>query len=665
MKMPSKIHAVNLEYDDPQYKTKPQDVTVLGADGRLYQIDVYSLFEDERFCRLIAPCGSGKSTVQVALAIGDVVNSNLQRLQVFVVPQSHIAFGFFARNGGVKRIQIHGNVFEVSVSDQPNHHFCDKSSVSELKDILVNRPKLSKLCKGNRLTGLFVTVTNAALVQAWEQMTPMERKKAIHNVHFRIDESHHVLTGGISEKAAAVLTPEQIEDAQTNNQLGTFCKYVLKSSDKTARMTFSTATDFRGDSHSPISSEFDNLFTNYKLDWLEHWKTIGIKDLYVLFNLFKNDPIKTLVSHICKEKKEKHYVVIPPMNSGWRKGLSKDEAVTIIVKALKKKWANVRVLDLVTEATQDANKKLLLDEPKDGVTGDSRKSSQYDVVLTCMLGREGTDWVPCSRLHVTYAEGSITLAVQTIGRLLRRYTSVEGKAKTLAIARYYLPSFPKPKNGMSKDELLDTRKNVLFIMMQCEELFYPILYPNVPRKKGKKGTGKGAGAHYGSLEDPIGCTEYRALKEEFLETMEDLEIAEMLTQKSMMDTITSLLHNYGVSKKSLHYKDAVHTLIIFWARRLDPSFVGVMDIAFLREMGFPALYEKMTKEGRTLMASYGLNVGKALRALLQKAWDKNIATIKKLRATGKLKTEGDFKNYPKLRAWAFAYDRYLEKKHGL
>ena len=60
-------------------------------------IEVLNEFKDSQFSALVAPCGSGKSTAQVALAIQDVVASG--RLQVFVVPQTVIADGFFKGDG--------------------------------------------------------------------------------------------------------------------------------------------------------------------------------------------------------------------------------------------------------------------------------------------------------------------------------------------------------------------------------------------------------------------------------------------------------------------------------------------------------------------------------------------------------------------------------------
>lgn len=630
-----RTRATNLEYRNPKYLDKKAigvDKT-LGSAGRDWQVKILGMFKDSRFSELTCPCGAGKSTAQVGLAIQDVIESKYERLQLFVMPQTHIAEGFFKKNGEYTTIRIGDQVYTVSVS--PEHNFCSASSIKRLKKLLVSRKGLSKFCRGNVLSGLFAMTSNHALAYAWNSMSAAEKQKAVHNLHLRCDESHHLAMGG---------------DDQDANNLGKIANYILESPDTTARLTFSTATNFRGDQRNICSPAHRGKFTKFALDWIEHWKTIGIRDLFVSFDEFAGNPVAQVVDSVARETNEYHYIAVPPSNAGWRQGYGKSEGVNKLVAALKKKWPACRILNLVPQEEQHTGKSALLNEPKTADDG----LPQFDVVITCMLGREGTDWCPCSRLHVTYPEGSITLAVQTLGRLLRRF-----KGKTKAFARYYYPEFPDT-DELTKSELLDDRKNALLLMTQIDEQFFPILFPSLPREGGK--TPGDRGNHMGTLEALIGSQAYIALKRDFLSQAADYGLASMDSAGSgyadaLADVIDSAIDSADVPEE--FYDDAVETLQAIWLRCASPKFRGI-NISFVRESGFHKLVAKTTKFGRTLIGHHDVRKMERMREIVRTTADEKVAEIGRLMDAGKIRVQSDWRKYPKLRQWM----RYAVARFG-
>src|SRR5271156_6775655 len=66
-----------------------------------WQVKAYDQLLPTRQNEIIAPCGSGKSILQAALAVGDYIASHGTRKQLIVVPQVHIAEGFFPGDGAI------------------------------------------------------------------------------------------------------------------------------------------------------------------------------------------------------------------------------------------------------------------------------------------------------------------------------------------------------------------------------------------------------------------------------------------------------------------------------------------------------------------------------------------------------------------------------------
>jgi hypothetical protein len=589
----------------------PKGTKILGQAKHKWQLEALELFKNKQWCALVCPCGAGKSTAQVGAAIQDVVASRQRRLQLFVVPQTHIADGFFPSNGEPIFMNIKGRAFKVTM--KPGHHFCDDPSVSRLRAFLLTDRRDLSDCRGDHLSGLFGITSYHALVAVWESLTESERVVAIRNLHLRLDESHHVV-------------------AQDEfNKIGSICLFMMERGGRTSRITLSTATDFRGDKKDIFAPKLRDKFTFYNLDWLRHWKTLGIRNLGIEIGEFEDDPIAQVVKNIAQEKSQSHYVVIPPRNVGWRANFDDDSyGLDNLITALKAEWPRCRILDLVTQPTQDMNKAALLREPK--VAG----RPNFDVVITCMLGREGTDWCPCSRLHVTYPEGSLTLAVQTLGRMLRRF-----ERKRDAIARYYYPTFES--KGDKRHNLLDDRKNALLLMTQCEEMFYPIIFPMLP-KEPATAIQPSQTHNMGTLETILGSSAYIELKKEFLGTVIENGIMGMKNAAELNIIIDTLLDDYDVPAE--FKEEGRATLQIIFGRCTKKGFRDV-SVAFVRENGFEALYETFTDDDSSLLCfQHNLSKMRRLRGIVEDNWEKMYAQAKE-----NIKSVSDWNKYPALKRW--------------
>lgn len=587
-----------------RHQTRKQGVDViLGSNPHEWQLDSIDEFVDLvnnrlRFLYngLFCPPGAGKSTLLRALTTLDILGTNYGRLQLIAVPKLDIADGFFMRHGKYTTIEILGNQFHIAV--EKKYNFCQESSVNRLISLLTqSRKKIAKLCRGNRL-GMYAMTSYQALSLAWQRMSHAQRLVAIRNLHLILDESHHVAT--------------------ELNGVGRIVDFIAKHNDGTTAITISTATDYRGDGSPTVPEAIREQLHTYRRDFIEHFNTLEVKDLLVDVVEYKQNPIDQVVK--AATKKGKHLIVVPSRDTGWRAQYKEDTywGVDVLVEALVKAGVpRSRILNLVPSDERDGDdgtRIKLRQEPKRAEDGESR----YDIIITCGLLREGSDWCPCSNLHVTYAEGSLTLAVQTLGRLLRYF---EGKTKLSA--NYYFPEFPEPREGVSKEDILDGRKNCLFLMLQLQEDWFPLLFPTIPAGKKNNG-GERAHERGTTLRDILRGDKYERMKREFLTRCIDMEA--MGTLDEGFDGLTDeIIEKYNVPAQ--YHEEAKRTLEALYLRGADTLNFRRYSIDFVREHGFPALQRDL-KTG-ILRFKHNSKHMKLLKKIVQRKWDEEFARIQK------------------------------------
>ncbi len=596
-----RVEGINPEYDNKRYITIPNQET---KELRWWQPECFEQLKNTQFAICAAFCGSGKSILQVALAIHDIVENNWKQKQLIIVPQQHISQGFI----GDEILEyipviVNGEKYEWKVMN----NFCDEKNVGILRKLKkwLLQDAVSLSCKhkgGNIITGINAVASHQALSMVWNKLTEAEKKKAIKNLTLRVDEAHHVK--GVFDVNENGLTDQEklvMEEESTN--LGKICKFMFNKRYKNSKIHLTTATPYRGDKRIILSPDVLKKFEVYYLDWIEHFKTTGIKNFFLEYQEYNSDPIRQVIANIKAEPNEKHLVIIPSSTHKWRSN-GNDELQDLLTR-IHKVVPKERVLDLVTKSTQSANKLKLLKEPKDASQGESK----YDVVVTCMLGREGTDWCPCSRLHNTACENSITLAVQTMGRPFRRF-----KGKQNVKMCYYIKRFKKPKKGMTKRELLSDRTNALLVCLQLDEMCHPIMIPVIPQSADNKSKNNGNGGSISStsLTEVFG-DQYPGVKQELFEEIECLEKKD---KQGVYSVIDNILDKYNVSDDVIEgVRDAMKVLVL---RVLSPKLRNLgIDIAFLREHGFDKIIKKHKLQDTSIFfGSYNDKDWKIIRSIL-------------------------------------------------
>jgi hypothetical protein len=603
-----KVEGHNPFYGQLQY-LYPVDVKFKQMFG--WQKEAFDKGKDSRFFAIQAFCGSGKSILQINLALHDIVSSGFKQKQLIVVPQEHIHRGFVA-DGDLNYLSVHQNDKDYQWNIQGTDNFCDgkEPRLEGLKKwLLMPSNKLGKYCSEKTISGLNSICSHAALVGVWKMLTDEEKIKAINNLTLRVDEAHHINHVLLDSEE---LTPEErLAIDYEATELGRVCTFILNSANASSKLHLTTATMYRGDRKTILSKEVREKFTEYNLDWIVHFRSLGIKSFYLQYEEYDQNPIDQIVQQVVAEPQEKHFIVVPSSGHKWRHG---GEEYKLLIARLQKH--GLKVLDLVTPETQVINKKLLLEEPK---VKSNDNPSKFDAIVVCMLGREGTDWCPCSRLHNSACENSITLAVQTIGRPFRRYDG-----KELVKIYHYVKKFTMPKNGITKRELLVDRTNALLVCMQINDMMNPIMIAAIPKQGNKKDYEPKQ-----SLGDFFG-DQYENVLRELLDVYEDLPFEE----KNWAGVLTVAEQVCDVFDVEENRENIVAAL----AKRLlnelapdeaKPAIEGI-DAEFIRHAGFDRLAEKFELNRSVYFGNYEEKDWKIIRNILWGNWFEKAEEMKSI-----------------------------------
>lgn len=468
------LQPANFDYSDPNWKPlkvvlpvlKDTDPKELGYGGRNYQVRCYNQFHKKRKTIFISPTGSGKSLVQIFNAAREIIESDYKQKQVFTVPQLNIGNGFTDYKH--KKLRIDGEVYDWEVTT--NCCYDPEQSVKKISDFLLNKHPCKSYRVNKVIGGCTAVVSYAALLSAFNKMTPDEQLLAIQNTSFRLDEVHHI--SGVDENDV------------TANRLGEFCKFILNN-DGCLHLT--TATFFRGDQTIILANCYMENFEVFRVPFLEHWTTLGLKELHQNYHCYKNgnDLLKQILDSIALEPNEPPIIIVPSDGQKFFKNIDKWKWVKKLVNDLGEIYSADKVLDLVTPDRQQQDKKRLTSDIQD-----------FCAIVTCAIGREGTDWPACSRVYNTVLDANALQPIQKLGRALRQN---EGKIDVKMIN--YIEYFDKWDDDpvIIRDRLSD-RFNAVIAASMLDDMFYPILMPTLPQNE----TGEFSEVHNVTLEDVYG-----------------------------------------------------------------------------------------------------------------------------------------------------------------
>lgn len=532
-----------------------------------WQIEALQLGRAARHLLIQAPGGAGKSLLQVMMAQADIEDTGNK--QLILVPKNHIHHGFF--DDDCIQFTLPGESSPSRWTVRQN--FCSTSK-SDVKTKLLKDFLLTDVRQMRNEEDLAAIATHRALIDAWKRMSKKEKHQALRNISFRIDEAHH-LSNVFHESDLDLFNVKDkqgiIDDA---TRLGAFVQYVLRHDEETVKVHLATATFFRGDCRTILSQRFKHEFAHYYLPWDEHFETLGIDNLVFDFVNYQDDPIEPLLKMVASEPNERHLVIIPALTHRFRT----TETVPAIMKGLLKHFHESEVLDLVSPDTQEAHKLLL-----------NRYPERFRAVVACRLFDEGTDWVPCTRMHNTDAcETSVTLAVQRFFRPLRRHSS----KRDVRIFNY-LPDLSPDMTDEDKRRVLSNRLNAILACIVTQGELVPCMVPVKNAPKGEKprkaiSLQEVLGHHYTSvmddllkgyerIEDKSDAIQIEALVERVTQEYElpdDVEAADVKTA-----LLQQVIRIANPKKKVLDRK------------ALEPKGI---DAEAIRQQGFDKVWKKLS-----------------------------------------------------------------------
>jgi len=559
---------------------------------RYWQTKAFEKLYNSNLFLIKAFCGSGKTTLSIVLALYDTIKNS--RKTIFIVPQSHIGDGF-----AISGKFCVPNLGTVNLCSANN--FCENSpsKVDMLINFMLRKANFSDFKHEDEYVvdgsqGMVVCTHQAFNTAMRRIIADGKFDLAVKNTAFYVDEAHHIKGGEIDAKEDEVI--------KDYNQLGEVLYKIIDKADKNnSRVGLTTATFFRGDQGIIVKSEYLDKFDRYELEFLKHFETLGIEEVFINFEEYDDDPIHQIVENIRKElRSERHLVVVPTVVGKWRK--NQDPTLEKLMRKLSRMVEeeglnpDETILDLVPESTQDKNKSILLKEPKERY--DEENNSKIRIVITCMLGREGTDWCPCSRLHNASIElGSPTLAVQTLGRLFRKFEQKE----TVGII-YYIKKFKGLLDSLSKREFLMDRVNAMLSLMIIDDLLCPIILPELPKcssdkrpasKSSKKTKSEGI-----RLADVFG-DDFEKIKKEMIDSLSVESSFDEETVNRIINTVITSYEFEDVVKvetskgiKLTEKDNIIAGLKIFLLKaRSEALRQKNIDVAEIRKNGFDILVE--------------------------------------------------------------------------
>ena len=552
---------------------KSSEPKVLGTDGRNYQVKCFKKFNKKNCTIFIAPTGSGKSLVQIFNAAREILDSDYQQKQVFVVPQNNIGKGFTHQKH--EKIRINKKVYNWRIEED----CCtdNNESTKRIKKFLLEDVNCDYEKKNQIIGGCTAIVSYSALLRAFEDMSEEQKLKAIQNTSFRPDEIHHIC--GVDSEVSP-------------NRLGEFCHFVLMNN---GSLHLTTATFFRGDRQVIIGNEFIDEFTIYRVPFLDHFENLGLKSLSQNYCAYKNadDLLKQILDSCSKEPNEPPIIILPSDGHAFFDECDKWIWTKKLVNGLGKIFGDKNVLDLVSPDTKFVDKKRLVSDEQD-----------FLAVITCAIGREGTDWQACSRVYNCVLDGNVLQPIQKLGRALRQYND-KTTVKMINYIEYFGDWDNKPEKIRQK---LSDRFNAILFASMLDDMLYPKLVKLVPDSNNSNQFDDDFGTEGVSLEDIYGDKRNEIIEELLFQ----VSALKDRTKESVDIIIDGLISEYEdqILIENIDLNDLKDRLRYEVVIRFDndPSLrMNGINVDFIREEGWDKVFQQHILNGNLFAGSVDFN----------------------------------------------------------
>lgn len=579
---------------------------VLGFGNRKYQADCCLAFKGLKRTLLQAPTGSGKSLILVQCAARAVIDSNHARKQIILVPMVDIGNGFSYRS--YPKLEIDGKVY----TWDPETDCCDDNRKDEERVALIKKFLLSTPnCEADRINNLIRSCvaisTYNAFLAAWDSLTKKQQRQVVQTLDIRIDEAHHI--AGTTKKGGS-------------NQLGKLCHFILKNR---GSLHITTATFFRGDGQLIISPEYLKDFRTFRVDWMEHWNGLGLKRLGIEYKTYANleDFKDQVLEAVRKEPKEPCLIILPSDGHGIFKEGTKKKTKAKLVKDLVDGLSQIlgpdQVIDLISKDTADNHKSRF-----------SSKKKDFSAVVTCAVGKEGSDWPACSRIHNGVLDRNTLQPIQKLGRALRRCL-----AKTNVKMINYIEEIPAWDEDREKiRRIISDRFNCVLIGSMLDELFFPIYMPALPKKQ-KEGDEERGEARPATLEDVYG-SQRNNLIDDLVRRVKVLDTDER-TLPNIDEIILNLIEEYREDMiLDVTDEDLKERLRKEVKRRFRTDHLEIMTDSMIlqavRERGWDRVVREDIAPGSPFLGTADTPELKQfqsiLRTISEETWNKNAQEVK-------------------------------------
>lgn len=432
---------------------------------RPWQKRAFSMLRDRDDMTINAPMGSGKSWMICLLSTHKMrADSKLRTL--IAVPQGVIGNGFKKADillpDGTK---LHW---------EPKHWICDGNGSRSNTDYVINWLKGKHADLNDRV----VVCTHSTILNVYKRLRDSKKLALLKDLMLWIDEAHHVRNTKVEAGKKVVFS----------NGIGGLIAHAVKSKGS-IKVGLATATFFRGDRCTLLTSEMEPLFTRFNLAFDEHLGDMEhLRSFTYKFMLcgpaYHEDMPKLFRSH-----RGKYIVHIPSPNSNHSTG-DKYAEVEDVVAAFKKAYGGrksesdetpglislkgkngeFKILDLVDEDDRDDKKQF--------TQTINASPDALDAIIALGMCKEGFDWVHADRSVIVGSRGSLVDVIQTIGRLFR-----DTPGKTHVEVIHMLPfSFDQLDKTKHREELNNYLKCVYGSMI-LEDMIDPIRIKGPARPK--------------------------------------------------------------------------------------------------------------------------------------------------------------------------------------
>ena len=433
---------------------------------RNWQISAFEALKNASQMILNAPTGSGKSWMMCVLSTFKM-QQRLSLKTIISVPQTIIASGFLeAKIKMPTGEKIHWKI---------KHNLCEKGALS--------RGTVNYLIAWLTKTGVqslddrTIICTHSTLIHLYKKLKQMNQLFLLDDLVIWIDEAHHLKN--IEAKNLGIC----------NNGLGALVSYILNAQNSNVQLGLTTASFFRGDRCSLLTSSMESKFERFNLPYDQYFKTMKYLKSFSIDFLLCGPQYHKAIELLIKQRKAKDIIYIPHPVSGYSTGNKQQEVVHVlnaygnldqsaskIINFVDGIHGTYKILDLVNENLRK-EKKVFLSDPLL-----KKNPDMLDVIIALGMFKEGADWIHADRSIIVGARSSLVDMIQMIGRLFR---DTPGKEHVEIFQ--LLPFSLDQQNEEKFTENLNDYLKAIFASLILENIFNPVkIKMHQPSKNQKK-----------------------------------------------------------------------------------------------------------------------------------------------------------------------------------